>query len=279
MLDQSEFNDTRQDLIEDLFDEIVAYVELPDEILQHCTCALCSVYVEKNFRHSYYSLSAALEKFSPDERDCLSSHLREIEGNATEYLEAQYPGDTLQQENILLKIAKLCDHVDLETLRLSRIEKAEYIGRSVHEAVTATDGKLSAVKDLADELDNRVTSYHEHSITILGIFAGIVVAFSGVVQLTSTGITEIANATAFKITFFVCLSFFLLFNIIFLLLYCIAKISGSSIASNCKKSVCQNCGTCKTFLCRLKTKYPYVFWFDVLGSVFCAILCYIATVK
>lgn len=72
-------------------------------------------------------------------------------------------------------------------------------------------------------------------------------------------------------------SFFFLFNIIFLLMYCISKISGKSIASNCRRSNCEDCKSCKFIISRLKKKYPYVFWFNCFGSIFCGILCRITS--
>ena len=69
--------------------------------------------------------------------------------------------------------------------------------------------------------------------------------------------------------------FFFLFDIVFLLMYCISKLSGSSIANACKKRDCNNCLECRTSFGRIKKKYPYVFWFNIIGACFCGILCYL----
>ena len=65
-------------------------------------------------------------------------------------------------------------------------------------------------------------------------------------------------------------------DIIFLLLYCVSKISGRSISVNCKKRNCADCKSCRTNFGRLHKKYPYIFWFNIMGVFFCTILCIIA---
>ena len=163
----------------------------------------------------------------------------------------------------------------MECLRLSRIERVEYIGKTATNELSAADGKLREAEERAEELSKRVSGYHDQNIAILGIFAGLVVTFSGVIQITSSSLENLSEITTLKITFFVCLSFFFLFDIVFLLMYCISKLSGSSIANACKKRDCNNCLECRTSFGRIKKKYPYVFWFNIIGACFCGILCYL----
>ena len=114
-------------------------------------------------------------------------------------------------------------------------------GKTATNELSAADGKLREAEERAEELSKRVSGYHDQNIAILGIFAGLVVTFSGVIQITSSSLENLSEITTLKITFFVCLSFFFLFDIVFLLMYCISKLSGSSIANACKKRDCNNC--------------------------------------
>ena len=270
------YDTTRQERIENLFIDIVEHIELSDDELEKYTQELCDIYSEKTFRHSYSLLSLALETYRPDQRDSLVENLKQIEHAAEKHVKLHYANDNNLQLSITSKIAKLCDHIDLETLRLARIDRVEYIGMTAQKDLTAADGKLIETTVKADELESRITNYHEQSITILGIFSGLVIAFSGVIQFTATGLESFTDASAFKITFFICLSFFFLFNIIFLMMYCISKIAKSSIASNCKNRNCQDCTACKNVVCKLRTKYPYVFWFEIVSITLCIVLCFIA---
>lgn len=265
----------RQEQLENLLDQLVKNLSLDDTNLTDFTKRLCDIYSDISFRHSYSKISLVLETFRPDERDALSQHIQNINNHAKEMVVSAY--STEQQANILAKIPKLCDHIDLECLRLARIDKVEHIGRTASNELSAADGKLKETEDRAQALDNRVTHYQEQSIAILGIFAGLVVTFSGVIQFTSSSLTNLSEVSTLKITYFVCLSLFFLFNIVFLLMYCISKISGSSIAANCKHRYCENCQSCRSVFHKLIKKYPYVFWFNLIGVGFCAILCFICS--
>lgn len=268
----------RQEQLEQFLDKLVdvEYVMLSDDSLSTFTQELCEIYADDEFRHSYSKISGNLEKFSPDQRDSLSAHISAIHTHASAFVKNQYSDNADQQKNIINKISKLCDHIDLECLRIARIEKVEYIGKTASNELSAADGKLRETEARAAELESKVSGFQEQSIAILGIFAGLVVTFSGVIQFTSSSLSNLNDISTLKITYFVCLSLFFLFNIIFLLMYCISKISGSSIASNCKQRHCEKCKSCRTVFGRLRKKYPYVFWFNFVGAIFCMVLCHLA---
>lgn len=266
----------RQERITALLATIVQFCDdIPNNELEQCANELYDIYSEREFRHSYSEISLVLESYKPDQRDSICQNVEQILRYSKNWIHSQDPNP--DDEVILQKISKLNDHINLECLRLGRIDRVEFIGKKATEELTAADGKLNETKEHTEELSKRVSDYHAQSITILGIFAGLVVAFSTISQFLSVSLSNLTNVTAKNIVLFIGLSFFFLFNIVFLLMYCISKISGKSIASNCRKSNCENCRNCKAVLKRLKRKYPYVFWFDLLGAIFCGILCYIAS--
>lgn len=265
----------RQERIEVLFDKIVDHIELTPQNLNDFTEEMCDIYSDSEFRHSYAEISLAIEKYGPDQRDVLSAHITSIKNEAKIILEGS-GRSSKQCAEIEKRIFKLCDHVDLECLRIARIDNVEYIGRAATSELSDADGKLKETEERAKELEKRVSQFHDQSIAILGIFAGLVVTFSGAIQFVSSSLGNLSDASAINITFFVSLSFFFLFNVIFLLMYCISKISGKSIASDCEHRNCGNCRNCKTFWGRIKKKYPFVFWFNMAGAILCGVLCFIA---
>lgn len=271
----ADLENSRQERIEVLFDKIVDHIDLSQQNLNDFAQEICDIYSNSEFRHSYAEISLALEKYRPDQRDVLSAHIASIKGEAKFILEKS--GKSSEQcAEIEKRIFKLCDHVDLECLRIARIDHVEYIGKTATNELSAADGKLKETEERAKELEKRVSQYHDQSIAILGIFAGLVVTFSGAIQFVSSSLGNLSNTSAINITFFVSLSFFFLFNVIFLLMYCISKISGKSIASSCENRNCGNCRSCKTFWGRIKKKYPFIFWFNITGAIFCGVLCFIA---
>lgn len=266
---------SRQEALEDLFDKIVEHIELNESTMGDFLDALCSIYSDDTFRHSYSRISLALSNLSPDQRDSLSDNLQHMVDESDEYLKVKYESPQKRQD-IKSKISKLHDHIELERLRIARIDRVELIGNTAHDDLTAADGKLKETEEKAKELGERIGHIQGQSITILGIFAGLVITFSAVMQLSSIGLSGFSQSSAFRITFFISFVSLFLFNIIFLLLYCVAKIAGSSIAVKCKKSECINCNACKTWIGKGHKKYPYMFWFNIIGAIICAILFVIA---
>lgn len=257
-----------QERLEDLFKRVVSSVILDDQELDMITAELCDIYSDSEFRHSYAEISLVIEEFSPDQRDALSSHITAMKDRADVFLAKSGKSEGVCIE-IKKRILKLRDHVDLECLRIGRIDRVEYIGKTASNELSAADGKLKETEERARELEKRVSQYHDQSIAILGIFAGLVVTFSGAIQFLSSSFSNLSDTSVKNITLFVSLSFFFLFNVIFLLMYCISKISGKSIAANCEFRSCGNCRNCKTFWGRVKKKYPFIFWFDLIGIVLC----------
>ena len=258
---------SRQERIEKLFNQLVDSIELNQDMLEEYAKELCDVYSDNSFRHSYAEISKVLEQYSPDQRDALAEHVHTLQKAVL---------DLNKSQDINNRVLKLCDHVDLECIRIGRIDKVEYIGRMATKELSDADGKLQETEKRAEDLKERIEGYQNQSITILGIFAGLVVAFAGVTQFVSSGLKDLSDISIFKITFFIGFSFLFLYKIIFLLLYCVSKISGRSISVNCKKRNCADCKSCRTNFGRLHKKYPYIFWFNIMGVFFCTILCIIA---
>lgn len=264
-----------QDRLTELIGSVVEEIELSSTSISKFSSELCDIYSSHNFRHAYSEISIAIEALVADQRDVLCDNFRLLQ----EGVEVELENRTEESEDkdiIRQKIAKLCDHIDLESIRLARIDRVEYIGREASTALTAADGKLKETEDKANELSDRVSDYHAQSISILGIFSGLVITFSSVIQFSTTTLNSISNTDAYKVTYFLCLAFYFLFNILFMLMYSISKLSGKSIATDCRRKNCSNCRQCKMIFGRLKKKYPYVFWFNALGLILVALTFWMA---
>ncbi len=261
-----------QNEIHDLLTRLVENLELSEEVVEDVTKQFCTIYSHSDFRHSYYKISLKLEEYESDQRDALSAHMDLIREKVHQVLETESESQVNKQ--VEQKLAKLCDHIKLECLRLSRIDSVQFMGEASKRALTAADGKLQKAEKQADDLQEKVSGFHAQSITILGIFAGLVITFSAVIQFTSSGLTNITNVNASKLCLFVSLTFFFLFNITFLLLYCISKISGNSIAVRCRGRRCDACLDCEGLLKRCSMKYPYIVCFNAVAIIFC-VLCFL----
>ena len=263
----------REDLQEKLngfLKRLVSQVEIDDHTLETYTVEACRIYEDGNFRHSYAEISRILESLQPDQQDYLSHYVAQMRDSCFQILEEQgFPQE--RREDIQKSLFKLCDHVELECIRLGRMKRVEYIEAKASKALEDADNKLRSVEEKASELGDRVTDYHAQSISILGIFSGLVVTVSGVLQFTASGLQNLSNVDTGKIVLFLAVSFLFLFNVVFMLMYCISRIAGTSLAADCRNRNCTDCGTCKWRIKMVWKKYPYVFCFNLLGIAICVL--------
>lgn len=131
-------------------------------------------------------------------------------------------------------VMKLKDHIQLEQTRIKYMVKQNKWQRASWEEVKNTQREagetLAAFREkleLAEE-ENRGTldAAKRDYVTILGIFASIVIAFTAGSAYTSSVLANIAAVGAYRLVFVVLLIGLVLFNLISLLLYFVAKVSG-----------------------------------------------------
>lgn len=248
-------------MVLELLHELVSDVDIGEARVKDIAEKLKIIYSDKTFRHSYAELSDEMGQFQPDQRDQLCMYVDKILGEFGEKLG--------ESDFTTIRFGKLCDHINLECIRISRIERVEFIGEQSRKDLTEAGSDLEKTRAMVDELKSDVEGFHSQSITILGIFAGLVITFASITQLITSGITNLTNVDAYKVVLFVSVTFLFLFNIVFFLMYSIAKIAGKSIASRCEKRRCTACGACGSSIEKLYKKYPYFLWVNVVSIITC----------
>lgn len=154
------------------------------------------------------------------------------------------------------------------------VEKVDNINHNLDELVSKAEKITSKTKDV----DEKVKNMHSETITILGIFAGLVIGFATSFQLLGTTFSKLGEVPIYRELAFIFVIGLILFNCLFLLLFSVARISGRSLATNCKRKDCSSCheNDCsKRSVRRFIKKYPYVFWFNlitVIGFIVCIIV-------
>lgn len=212
-----------------------------------------SIYRSEDFRHIYSDISEIVlnGKLEPDVQEVLLNTLLNILNYAKK--DKAFEIEEFSKEeiyNIRLKLLKIYDHIRLDSIRASLIDDLNKIKQE------ASDD-LNKVKKESKRLSKNVEEYHVHSITVLSIFSALVISFSGILSLELNGLGELSSSSIWSITLYLSLASFFLFNIIFLLLYAVSKISNRSIAVN--KDYYS-----KYILCRLLNRYPYVAFFNIV---------------
>lgn len=224
---------------------------------------LSKIYSNSDFRHSYHEISQTLEEMIPDQWDILEQNLLMI---------LDYVNSVIYNQDVIKKLAKLCDHVSLETIRLQRMAKIKFIGDIVAEENAKMRSENQTMLNELESLREKVEGFHAQSITILGIFSGLVIGFSTGIQLLSSTFANINELNFYKMVLFVLIISLILFNLIFLLMYAVSKISNHSIAGRCKHGKnCDVCRRCNYNISYLVHRYPYVLYFNVI-IVICAII-------
>ena len=112
---------------------------------------------------------------------------------------------------------------------------------------------------LKKRIDDITSQINTQIVTVLGIFAAIVVVFFGGTSAYKSVFETLKITNLVEIIFIISAIGFILFNIIFMLLYTISKIIGKPISS--KDSVIEH-----NFFERAKEKYPFIYYFDIALS-------------
>lgn len=127
--------------------------------------------------------------------------------------------DNKEVESIKSKLEKLYDHMNLECIRLQDFD--EKMSRVKDVSIKLEDELNKNYKKLSEELNKQQTQY----ITILGIFASIVLTFVGGLAFSTSVLSNIDKANAYRLVFV--MAFIALFfgNILYLLFSFLSKIS------------------------------------------------------
>lgn len=236
----------------------------PDEsIIGELSSELCSIYSETTFRHSYSELSSFFENLIAEQRDMILTSLDMV---------LLYMDKENINYDVITKIVKLLDHLQLETIRLSRIEHIDLIGNRVVALNQETENMLKQNKQESEDLRKKINNVNAQIITVLGIFAGLVIMFSTTIQIATETFKNINFIDFYKILYLGVNITFVLYNFLFMMMYVVAKIAGVSLAVKCRNRSCDGCFKNHISITRLFRKYPYILWMDIVFILLIAFL-------
>lgn len=196
---------------------------------------------------------------------------------------------SIECESITLKhkkdISKLIDYLFLE---LSRYNSFNADLKNASEKATELQEMYDGFWNTTQQIDNDIYQTKSQmsdmigkSVSILGIFTGIVMAFTG--GLTAlTGAFESLNSNVSKYRIFALFSIIgiILYNIIIILMFFISRVSGKDIGISCKNNYL-SCNDCKKYnrketvrkriICQAINKYPHI----ILGELILIYILYI----
>lgn len=201
-----------------------------------------------NFRHYYSDIFACLTLIEGDPSignlDILAQNMQTIKDGYV----AKNRDDHNELIDISKEIIKLYDHTNLDISRinytkrmsgetLSELTKAKIVienlqnqlKESEQERKKATEHLNSESQKLKDEVRDGQKKMQNEYITILGIFAAIVLAFTGGMSFSSSVLENIHKASPYRLLAISLILGLILFNLVWLLIDFLRDINGKSI--------------------------------------------------
>lgn len=231
----------KQELLNKLCEQLIDR-EINNSEAINCARFLANLYSSKNgkvFRHRYSDISKLLLRSAesesgefdtePSEKAALlSQNMSKIAIEANR----EHPG--MPSEETLNKILKLDDHIQLEYKRIAYItdqnKKQNSQLSDLDERLKRASNDLKEAAQKAEEARKAIDSSTKNSITILGIFAAIVLAFNGGVSFALASADKssaIDGLTSFLIA--MDLVGIVIFGTVFCLLDFLAKVAQPTI--------------------------------------------------
>lgn len=286
-------NNDRQNQLNDLLVDLSSMM-IDESIISEIVEKLSEIYSD-DFRHSYSQIFATIEKRILNNDNSSLEFLTANLDSVHDYLFDK--SRTSEINDVFLgKFTKLYDHVMLEVARIGYLNNAtsQYmtinttllnLDKRFSDKLSKQNKKLKEASDLIkddmqssiDVAKQKMDSMRAESITVLSVFAAIMIASWGGTSFFSDILKSINSASIYRIIAVSCVSGFVLFNTVFLLVYMAARIMERSIYTFCptaeggkdcmlQENKCQyDCSG----LDRIRKRLPYVFWVNtVLALLF-----------
>lgn len=178
------------------------------------------LYYRHKFRHYYSDIFSVLTMIKADDSigniDILGQNM-EIIKNKYKYDKSRKSGD------ISPEIRKLYDHVSLDIARLNYSDAGDR-KISMDAKFLQLQGAFSEVEAKAVRLDDKIENSQKEYISILGIFAAVVLAFTGGIAFSTSVLNNINKSNVYRITIVSLVIGLILVNVLFGLFYYINSI-------------------------------------------------------
>lgn len=185
------------------------------------------IYIGNNesFRHFYSDIFSVI---SAIDRQVTFGNVEVLSQNMDIIRKGYHPmnkDNTGKTINIEKQINKLYDHINLEISRLNYSKQIE-VGTqmqldNVSDALAEIERNVEHMEDAVEKADDIQKQY----ITILGIFASIVLAFTGGIAFSTSVLQNIAKASIYRISLISIILAFALTNLIYILTLFIMEIT------------------------------------------------------
>lgn len=263
----------KDDMLSIVVDELAHDAHIDDLMRLEAYEKVFDLIYSDNYRHEYSKITRVLFSIdNPEERDYLLEKINIIKLQ-------------LQNNDTKKGLNKLSDHIELENIRMAELEKISNKAISASQNISSIkdeieievneiglktieiESKTNSAQYKLDNIQNDIKNNTTQSITILSIFAGVVMAFTGGMSYISQALASLSQIGPYRAGIFITLIGTVMFDLIFLLLYMIGKLTDRYIGSyRCRcedpKKGCNN----RSMDCCIK-RYPYIIWFNLISLI------------
>lgn len=251
-----------------LFQEVIREMAQSQEVFKNPTKLekvykqLCKVYKGTSntvdFRHYYSDIfsTLCLLKREGIQLEIVSQNLNEV------YKYCKKKDD----EEFCDKIKKLVDHTNLEVARINYVDdfekKLNINGESFSLRINEINEQINDVTTKLEDAKKKMNNSYSDFIAILGVFAGIVLVFFGGTSILGNIIGNMQKMETVKAVMMCSITGIVVFDIIFMFIYYIAKLLDRNIAATNAPVWWES------IFVRFKERYPLIFWVNIiLGTI------------
>ncbi|HBF6167117.1 TPA: hypothetical protein KOS52_003448, partial [Clostridioides difficile] len=161
-------------------------------------------------------------------------------------------------------LVHILNHILLEVPRASELE---YLKNEARRAKNNNDSIRTEIKNnkkTLAECQENISSAQSEFISILSIFAAVIIAFLGGMSLIGSALNNMDNVSKYRLIFVLLTIGFIMFNVIYMLLYIVSKLVHGKIYM--EKKECKGCEDRKISNC-LINRHPLLFYYNYFSSV------------
>lgn len=223
---------------------------------------------QDNFKHQYSNFFPIILKILEEDNaydiDYLSNNLIALET----YLDELTLQGNITFNSMYTPFIKLCDHLDLQIRQTNYYKSMLQKSSDASQALQDAQKQLTEATKGIDDATKRANTMQTELISILSIFAAIVITLSGGFTFLGNSLTAISNAKYYEsIIIIAIICGMVLFNTIFLMMFFVAKLTERNIFSPCTEDDCSKCARKCHWLKRLSLRLPYVFYFNIMAII------------
>lgn len=234
-------------------------------------CSVVKEYYTNNKRHKYSEVSSYLMENADIEY--LLENLRRIQERL---------GECEENEVYSVKVFKLIDHITLELNRTkfnSSIMQADMMNTAISGVLKEVNQSIDKVrKEQSQKMDFEVDKFRNETralkdkvedsysqfVSILGIFSAIVLVFFGGMTAFNAIFANMQYIGRFKLVFTISLIGLIIFNLIFMFLYVLAKLLKREIIASSGDDLVTGKNCLVKWIKRVWSRYPYMIMFNII---------------